>query len=106
MGVRIRNAYFRLRQIEPDNDNSTEIRVRQDLQNDKTCTLSGTTQEDFPEILPHTDDRGDGTDTDHYMEPHAETSSEQLSPTDINPRSTKSDLRHNLKPKCNDDYRY
>ena len=85
-------------QHEPDSDNSPKITVRHDLQNDKTCTIPGTIQEDSPEILPHTDEIGDGTDTDHYMEPDAEASSEQLSPTDINLRRTKYDLRRNLKP--------
>ena len=59
--------------------------------------------EDSPEIFPHTDEVGDGTDTDHYMEPDEETNLEQLSPTDVNPRSTKYDLRYNLNPNCNDD---
>ena len=80
--------------------------MRHDLQHEETCTIPGTIQEDSPEILPHTNEIGDRTDTDHYMEPNAEASSEQLGPTDINPRSTKYDLRHNLKPNCNDDYRY
>ena len=93
-------------QLEPDNDNSLEISVRHDLPNEKTCTIPGTIQEDSPEILPHTDEIGDETDTDHYMEPDAEVNVEPLSPTDNNHRSTKYDLRHNPKPKCNDDYRY
>ena len=48
----------------------------------------------------------DGTDTDHYVEPDADTSVEQpnLSPT--NPISCAYDLRHNPKPNCNEDYRY
>ena len=83
----------------------TEMTMRHDLPNNETCTIPGTIQEDSPEIFPHTDEVGDGTDTDHYMEPDAELNVEPLSPTDINPRSTKYDLRHNLKPNCNDDYR-
>ena len=79
--------------------------MRPDLPNYETCTVPGTIHKDSPEVFPHTDETGDGTDTDHYMEPDAVTNSEQVSPTDINPRSTKCDLRHNLKPNCNGDYR-
>ena len=61
---------------------------------------------DSPRILPHKDEIGDGTDTDHYMEPDADASSEQLSPTNVNLRGRKYDLRHNPKPNCNDNYRY
>ena len=93
-------------QHEPDKYNSLKISVRHDLPNDETCTIPGTLQEDSPEILPHTDEIGDGNDTYHYIEPDAEVDVEPLSPTDINPRSTKYGLRHNLKPICNDDYRY
>ena len=93
-------------QHEPDSDNSTEITVRHDLAYDETCTIPVIIQEDSPEILPHTDEVVDGTDTDHYVEPDAETNSEQLSPTNVNPRSTKYDLRQNSKPNCNDDCRY
>ena len=50
---------------EPDSDNSPEITVRYDLPNDKTCTIPKTIQEYSPEIFPHTDEIGDGTDTDH-----------------------------------------
>ena len=39
------------------------------------------------------------------MEPDAEMSSEQPSPTPTNPCSTKYDLRHNPRTKCNDIYR-
>ena len=62
--------------------------------------------EGLPRDFPHTDEIRDGTDTDHYMEPDAETNSEQLSPIDVNPRSTKFDLRHNPKPNANDDDRF
>ena len=80
--------------------------VRRDLPNDKTCTFPGPIQDDSPEILSCTDDVGDGTGTSHYMQPDAERNSQQLSPTDGNPRRTKSDLDPNTKPNCNDDYRY
>ena len=90
---------------EPSSDNSREFTMRHDSPYDERCIIPGTIQEDSPEILPHTDEVGDGTDTDHYMEPDAEANSEQLSPADVNPRSTNYDLRHKPKPKCNDDYR-
>ena len=61
------------------------------------------TPQTFP---PHTDEMADGTDTDHYMQPDADNSIEQIDPTPTNPRSSKYDLRHNPKPNCNDDYRY
>ena len=93
-------------QHEPDSDNTPEVTVRHDILNDETCTIPGTIQEDSPEILPHTDEIGDGTDTDHYMEPDAEVDAEPFSPTNNNLRSAKYDLRHNPKPNCNDDYRY
>ena len=93
-------------QHEPDSNNSPEIIVRLDLPLDEKCTIPGTMQEDSPEKFPHTDEFGDGSGTDHYMEPDVEAISEQLSPTDVNTRSTKYDLRHNPRPNCNDDYRY
>ena len=48
----------------------------------------------------------DGTYTDHYMQPDADNSVEQIDPTPSNPRSSKFNLRHKPKPNCNDDYRY
>ena len=72
-------------QHEPDSHNSPEITVTHDLPDDETIKIPGTIQEDSPEILPYTDEIGDGNDTDDYMEPDAEASSEQLSPIDINP---------------------
>ena len=93
-------------QHEPDGGNSHEVTVRHHLPNEQTCTIPGTIQEDSPEFLPHIDELGNGTDTDHYMEPLAEVDVEPFSPTNINPRSTKYDQRHKPKPNCNDDYRY
>ena len=93
-------------QHEVNSDKSPETSVRHDLPNDGTCTIPVTIKEDFPESFPHTYDVGAGTDTDHYIEPDVEASSEQLSPTEVNPGSTKYGLRQNPKPNCNDDYRY
>ena len=105
-GVRIRNAYFRNGQHEPDTDNSHETTIKHNLAKDKTCTIPGNIQDGFSEIFPQTDEVGDGIHTDHYKKTNAETLSEQLSPTDANPRSTRYDLRHNPQPNYNDDYRY
>ena len=55
---------------------------------------------------PHIDEMADGTDTDHYMQPDADKSVEQIDPTPTNPRSSKYGLRHNSRINCNDDYRY
>ena len=101
-----KRLFFDKGRHEPDNDNSPEVTVRHDLQGDETCTIPGTIQEDSPEIFPHPGKIGDGIDTDHYMKPDAEASSEQLSPANVNPRSTKYDIRHNPQPNCNDYYRY
>ena len=83
--------------------NPPEVTVRPEAVADETRSTPGTTQEDFSEILPHTDDIDDGTDTDHYMLLDADTSVEQIDPTPANPRSSKYDLRHNPRPNCNDD---
>ena len=66
----------------------------------------GTIRENSPKIIPQTDRSDDGTDTDHYMQPDADTTVEQIDPTPTNPRSSKYDLRHNPNANCNDDYRY
>ena len=85
--------------------NSPEVSVRLEEAADETRSTPGTIQEDHSEILPHTRDIDDGTDTDHYMQPDADTGVEQIDPTPTNPRSSKYDLRHNPRPNCNDDYR-
>ena len=86
--------------------NSPEITVRSREKADETKSTPGTTQEDSSNILPHTDEMGDGTDTDQYMQPEADNSVEQIDPTPTNPRSSRYDLRHNPRPNCNEDYRY
>ena len=86
--------------------NSPEVSVRPEEAADETRSTPGTIQEDPSEIFPHTRDIDDGTDTDHYMQPDADTSLEQTEPTPTNPRGSKYDLRHNPRPNCNDDYRY
>ena len=86
--------------------NSPEVTVWPEEAADETRSNPGTIQEDSSEILPHTVELGYGTDTDHYMQPDADTSVEQTDPTPTNPRSSKYDLRQNPRPSCNDDYRY
>ena len=86
--------------------NSPEIAVRSEQAADETRSTPGTILEESSEILPHTDEIDDGTDTDHYMQPDADNSVEQIDPTPTNPRSSKYDLCHNPRPNCNDDYRY
>ena len=86
--------------------NSPEVTVRSEKAAGETRSTPGTIQEDSSEIFPHTDEIGEGTDTDHYMQPDADTSVEQIHPMPTNPRSSKNDLRHKPRPNCNDDYRY
>ena len=86
--------------------NSPEVSVQPEEAPDEIRSTPGTIQEDPSEILPHTRDIDDGTDTDQYMQPDADTSVEQIDPTPTNPRSSKYDLRHNPRPNCKDDYRY
>ena len=86
--------------------NSPEIAVLSEEATDETRSTPGTTRESSPELFPQVDNSYDGTDRDHYMQPDADTSVEQIDPMPTNPRSSKYDPRHNAKPNCNDDYRY
>ena len=86
--------------------NSPEVSVRLEEAADETRSTPGTIQEDSSDILPHTDYIDDGTDTDHHMQPDADTNVEQIYSTPTNPRSSKYGLRHNPRPNCNDNYRY
>ena len=86
--------------------NSPEVTVRSEEAADETRSTPGTIQEDYSNTLPHTDEIEDGTITDHYMQPDADTSVEQIDPMPTNPRSAQYDLRHNPRPNCNNDYRY
>ena len=78
---------------------SPEIPVRSEEAADEMKSTPGTIRENSPKIFPQTDRSCDGTDTDHYMQPDADTSVEQPHPTPTNPRSSKYDLRHNRKRK-------
>ena len=84
---------------------SPEVTVQSREAANETRSTPGTMQEDSSDILPHTNEIDDGTDTDHYMQPDADTSVEQIDPMPTNPHSSKYDLRHNPWPNCNDDYR-
>ena len=97
--------------FDSDSDNlvsviSPEVIVRSGEEADATRSTPATTQEDSSNIPPHTDKMADGTDTDHYTQPDADISVEQIDSTPTNPRSSKYDLRHNPRPNRNDDYRY
>ena len=86
--------------------NSTEIPVQSDISTEEMRNTPGTAHECSPEIFPRTEELLDVTDTYPDMEPDVETNSVKpnTSPTKIS--SSKYIKRHNLKPNCNDDYRY
>ena len=86
--------------------NSPEIAIQSEEAANETRSTPETTRESSPEIIPQVDNSYDRTDTDHYMQPDADTSAEQIDPMPTNPRSSKYDLRHIPKPNCNEDYRY
>ena len=83
-----------------------EITIRSEQTADETRNTPGITPENSPEIIPQPDGSSDGRDVDRDTQPDADMSVEQLDPMPTNPRSSKYDLRHNPKPKCNDDNRY
>ena len=85
--------------------NSPEITERCEKAADEMKCTPGTLREKSPENCPQPDRSCDGTDTDYYMQPDADTSVEQPDSTPTNPRSSKYDLRHNPKPNYKDDYR-
>ena len=84
--------------------NPPEFTIRSEEAADELSSTPGTIRENSPEIFPQIDRSCDETDTDHYMQPDADTSVEQPDPMPTNPRSSKYDLCHN--PNCNDAYRY
>ena len=85
--------------------NSPEVAVRSDLSTQETWNTSGTSRERSSDFFLQTEELCDVTELYTYMEPDAQTNSEQpnLSPT--NPLSSKYNSRHNPKPNSNDDYR-
>ena len=84
--------------------NSPEITVQSEEAADEMRSTPGTRRENSPEIIPQADRSYDETDSDHYMQPDADTSVDRPHLTPTNPRSSKYDLRHNPKPNCNDAY--
>ena len=97
--------------FDAENDNATPPNLRQvplqsDYSPEEMRNTPGNPHVCSPETFPCTDEVSDVTDTCQHMEPDVETSSEQLQNSPTNPRSSKYNLSHNLKPNCNDDYRY
>ena len=86
--------------------NSPDIAGLYKLVADETSAMPGAIRESFPEFSPPANRSCDGTDTDHYMQPDADTSVEQPNPTPTNPRGSKYDLYYNPRPNFKDDYRY
>ena len=86
--------------------NSQEIPVRTDFSTEEMRNTPGEPHVCSPEIFPSTDDDSDVIDRCPHKEPDVGTSSEQPQNSPTNPRGSKYNLRHNLKPNCNDDYRY
>ena len=80
-----------------------EITIRSEQTADEMRNTPGITPENSPEIILQPDGSPDGGDVDRDTQPDADMSVEQLDPMPTNPNY---DLRHNPKPKCNDDYRY
>ena len=65
--------------------NSHEISVPSEGAADKTSATPGTRGDSCPEKIPKADKSCGRTDTDHYMDPDADTSVEQPDPTPTNP---------------------
>ena len=77
--------------------NSPEITVRSDKAADGSRRTPGTPRESSPENTPQVDNLHGGTDTDHYMQPDADTCVEQIDPTPTNPRSSKNEPKSKLQ---------
>ena len=86
--------------------NSPTIQVQADLSIEETRNTPGTAQECSGKHFPQTEELRDVTDTYPYMKLVMETCLEQWNKSPTNPRSSKCNIRHNLKPNCTDDYRY
>ena len=86
--------------------NSSETPVQSDLSTKETSNTPGTAQECSRETFPQTEHLCNVIDTYPYMEPDAETNSEQPHNRPTNPHSSKYNLRHNPKLNCNDDLKF
>ena len=69
--------------------NSPEITMRFEEAADGMGGTPETIRESSPENIPQTCRSYDGTDTDHYLRPDADTSVEEPDPMPTNPRSSK-----------------
>ena len=87
----------------PNTPNLREVFVQFENTNAGTCSTPGTTGEISSVFFPKTDGFYDGTHTDNFRHPVAETSSEQGHPNPVNTRSIKYYVRNNPKPNCKDD---
>ena len=85
--------------------NSPKFAVRSDLSTEKTWNTAGVSRERSPEFFPQTEEICDLTDMYPYIELDAEESSEQPKHSPTNPRRSKYNLCHTVKPNCNDHYR-
>ena len=95
--------------FEAEKNNATplsphEIPEQSELSTEEMRNTAGTTHGCSTESFPQTDELSDVTDTYSHMEPDVDPSSEQPEKSPTNPRSSKYNLRHNPKPKCNGDY--
>ena len=63
---------------------SPEIILRSEKAANEMKSTPGTMRESSPELIPQIDRSYDGTDRDHYMQPDADASVEQLDPTPTN----------------------
>ena len=91
------------RQSQP---NPPEVTLESNRTDAKLCSIPETPREGSQEIPSPTERICVGTDTYPYMESDAKMSSEQPKSNPTNFCSTKHDLRYNLKPNGNDDYKY
>ena len=97
--------------LDATNDNAKlpnlpKLQVQSGLSTEETWNTLATARECSREIVRQTEEICDVTNTYSEMEPDVETSSEQPNSSPTNPRSSKYNLRHNLKPNCNDDFGY
>ena len=86
--------------------NSHEFPVQSDVSTEEIRNTPGTAHECSPVTFPQTDEFIDFTNTYPHIEPNVEAIAEQPETSPTNPRSSKYNLRHKLKPNCNDDYSY
>ena len=86
----------------PSTPNPREVFVQSENTNAGTRSTPGTTGEISSVFFPKTDRFYNGTHTDDYTHPIAETSSEQGHPNPTNTRSIKYYKRHNPEPNCKD----